>query len=181
MGPYWCGFRAVSVRYSCVGLPHRRYLLSFSQLRQFHQANGPSHSHETGLINSKACDCKVSSRDHERRSHHPKFINLYRDDNIVPVLIRKDEKEGIRMMRLFGGMIIGSMMTMVLLGGPTAANQILANARSTFHEQYAQPDPSMTMVFLVSLGLTLACIAVWRTKQQRQTATVVNKLRRFCS
>ena len=85
------------------------------------------------------------------------------------------------MMRLFVGMIIGSMMTMVLLGGPSAANQVLANAQNTIHEQYTQPDPFMTVVLLLSLGLTLASIAAWRTRQLKQTATVVKKLRRFCS
>ena len=84
-------------------------------------------------------------------------------------------------MRLFGGMIIGSMMTMVLLGGPTAADQILSQAKTTFHQQYTQPDPFMSVVLLLSLGLTLASIAAWRTKQIKQTATVVNKLRRYCS
>ena len=32
------------------------------------------------------------------------------------------------MLQIFGGMIIGSMMTMMLLGGASAADQVLANA-----------------------------------------------------
>ena len=85
------------------------------------------------------------------------------------------------MLRLFGGMIIGSMMTLILLGGPTAADQLLVHAKTSVVQQYTQPDPMVTIVLLLSLGLSLAGFAVWHMKQMKNTAMVVNKLRRFCS
>ena len=85
------------------------------------------------------------------------------------------------MLRMFGGMILGSMTTMLLLGGPTAADKILSNAKNTFHQQYTQPDPFMNFVLLLSLGFTLAILAVSRTRQTKHTERIVTKLRRHCS
>jgi len=84
------------------------------------------------------------------------------------------------MIQMFGGMIIGSMMTMVLLGGPSAAEQVLNNA-PVMMEQYAHSTPLGNGIFLLSLGLSLALWATWRTQQACQTARIIKKIRRCCS
>lgn len=83
--------------------------------------------------------------------------------------------------RMFIGMIIGSLITMSLLGGSTAADRLLSQAKITFAQQYTHPDPITTLVLLTFLGLSLAVMAASRTKLMRQNAVVVKKLRRFCT
>lgn len=84
------------------------------------------------------------------------------------------------MLRMFGGMIIGSMMTMVLLGGGSAAEQVLTNAKTMMEQQYLHPTLFGNGMFLLSLGLTLALWATWRTQQTCQTARIIKKIRRYC-
>ena len=85
------------------------------------------------------------------------------------------------MFRMFGGMIIGSMMTIVLLGGPNAEGQMFENARLMMEQQYAQPDSANSLLLILIVGFSIASLVTTRTKQTRHTAKIVNKLRRYCS
>ncbi len=83
------------------------------------------------------------------------------------------------MLRLFGGMIIGSLMTMMLLGGPAAADKVIENAQSVFATQYAQSPQTITIYLLVSLALLLISITCSNTKESKQSALAIKKLRRY--
>ena len=85
------------------------------------------------------------------------------------------------MIKIFGGMIIGSIMTMMLLGGASAADQILANSQTLYLEQINRPDTTTTLLLLVVLSIFLASLTVWPTQPVMDTKKVIKKLRRHCS
>ena len=84
------------------------------------------------------------------------------------------------MLHIFGGMIIGSIMTMMLLGGASAADQVLANAQTLYLDQINRPDTSTTLILLVILSIFLGALALWPAKPVMQTEKVIEKLRRHC-
>jgi hypothetical protein len=84
------------------------------------------------------------------------------------------------MLKIFGGMIIGSMMTMMLLGGATAADQVLANAQTLYVDQINRPDATTTLLLLVVLSIFMAALTMWPSKPAMQTEKVIKKLRRHC-
>jgi hypothetical protein len=88
---------------------------------------------------------------------------------------------GLRMLQIFGGMIIGSIMTMMLLGGASAADQILANTQTLFLDQINRPDTTTTLLLLIVLSIFLASLTAWPTKPVMDTKQVIKNLRRHCS
>ena len=84
------------------------------------------------------------------------------------------------MLQIFGGMIIGSMMTMMLLGGVSAADQVLANAQTLYIDQINRPDTTTTLLLLVIIGIFLATLTMWPAKPVLETKKVIKKLRRHC-
>ena len=84
------------------------------------------------------------------------------------------------MLKIFGGMIIGSMITMMLMGGATAADQVLANAQSLYLDQINRPDTTTTALLLVVISIFLATLTLWPTKPVMETEKVIKKLRRHC-
>ena len=85
------------------------------------------------------------------------------------------------MLKIFSGMIIGAIMTMMLLGGAPAADQILANAKTLYLDQINRPDFTTTLLLLVVLGFFLASLTAWPTKPVMDTKLVIKKLRQHCS
>jgi hypothetical protein len=69
------------------------------------------------------------------------------------------------MLKIFGGMIIGSMMTMMLLGGSSAVNR---------------PDAITTVLLLVIVSIFLGTLTMWPAKPVMETEKVIKKLRRHC-
>lgn len=84
------------------------------------------------------------------------------------------------MLKVFGGMIIGSFMTMMLLGGVTAADQILGNLQSLYLSQIQRPDSTTTLFLLVILSISLASLALWPSKSALDTNRIIKHLRRHC-
>jgi len=84
------------------------------------------------------------------------------------------------MLKIFGGMVIGSMITMMLLGGATAADQVLANAQSLYHDQINRPDATTTVLLLVVISIFLATLTLWPAKPVMEPEKVIKKLRRHC-
>ncbi len=84
------------------------------------------------------------------------------------------------MLKIFGGMIIGSMMTMVLLGGATAADQVLANAQTLYVDQINRPDATTTILLLVVISIFMGAITLWPSKPVMQTEKIIKRLRRHC-
>lgn len=85
------------------------------------------------------------------------------------------------MFKMFIGMIIGSLMTIMLLGGPPVAEQILQNAQATLEAQYTQSSSAFSVYFLAFLIMILMSIAISNMKQSKQTSLVIKKLRRYHS
>lgn len=85
------------------------------------------------------------------------------------------------MLQIFGGMIIGSILTIMLLGGASAADQILANAQTLYLDQINRPDTTTTLLLLVVLSIFLASLTTWPTQPAMDTKKVIKKLRRYCS
>ncbi len=83
------------------------------------------------------------------------------------------------MLQIFGGMIIGSMMTMMLLGGAPVAEEILANAQKLYLDQ--RPDTAITLSLLVMLSLFLALLADWPKQSTVNTKKTIQQIRRHCS
>ncbi len=83
------------------------------------------------------------------------------------------------MLRLFSGMIIGSLMTMMLLGGPAAADKVIHNAQTVLATQYEQSGSVLTVYILASLALILVSMTRSNSKEHKQTALVIKKLRRY--
>jgi len=82
------------------------------------------------------------------------------------------------MLKLFCGMIIGSLITMTLLGGAPVADQVIKNAQHVFETQSAEGNTILTLYILAFLALLLVQLARSITKQNRQTDLVIQKLRR---
>lgn len=85
------------------------------------------------------------------------------------------------MLKIFGGMIIGSLMIMMLLGGASAADQVLANVQNLYLDQINRPDTTTTLLLLVILSIFLASLTAWPTKPVMNTKQVIKNLRRHCS
>ena len=84
------------------------------------------------------------------------------------------------MFKIFGGMIIGSMMTMMLLGGASVADQVLANAQTLYVDQINRPDATTTILLLVMVSIFIGAITMWPAKPVMETAKVIKRLRRHC-
>ena len=84
------------------------------------------------------------------------------------------------MLKIFAGMVIGSMMTMILLGGATAADQVLANAQTLYVDQINRPDAITTLLLLAILSICMGALAMWPSKPVMQTEKIIKKLRRHC-
>lgn len=84
------------------------------------------------------------------------------------------------MIKMFVGMIIGSMMTMMLLGGASAAEQVLANTQTFYGDQLNRPDTATTMILLVVLSIFLGSLSLWPSKPVIETKRVIQRLRRYC-
>lgn len=84
------------------------------------------------------------------------------------------------MLKIFGGMIIGSLMTMILLGGVSAADKVLANAQTLYIEQIQRPDTITPILLLVVSSIFLAFLTLWPTKPVLDTKKITKQLRRHC-
>lgn len=84
------------------------------------------------------------------------------------------------MLKIFGGMIIGSLMTIILLGGVSAADKVLANAQTLYFEQFQRPDTITTLLLLVFSSIFLAFLSLWPIKPALDTKKITKQLRRHC-
>ena len=84
------------------------------------------------------------------------------------------------MLKMFVGMIIGSMMTMMLLGGASAAEQVLANTQTLYGDQLNQPETATTIILLVIVSICLGALSLWPAKPIIETKTAIKRLRRHC-
>jgi Na+/proline symporter len=81
---------------------------------------------------------------------------------------------------MFGGMIIGSMMTMMLLGGASAADQVLANVQTLYVDQIDRPNTTTTLLLLITVSLLMGGLMFWPSKLSMRTKAFINSLRRHC-
>ncbi|MDH5429693.1 MAG: hypothetical protein OEY57_16140 [Nitrospirota bacterium] len=84
------------------------------------------------------------------------------------------------MFKIFGGMIIGSMMTMMLLGGESVADQVLANAQTLYVDQSNRPDTTTTILLLIIISIFMGALTMWPTKPVIESKQVIKRLRRHC-
>jgi hypothetical protein len=84
------------------------------------------------------------------------------------------------MLKIFGGMIIGSIITMMLLGGTSAADLVLANVQTLYVDQINRPDATTTVLLLVVISILLGTLTIWPAKPVMETEKVIKKLRRHC-
>lgn len=83
------------------------------------------------------------------------------------------------MLKIFGGMIIGSIMTMILFGGVSAADKVLANAQILYFNQIQRPDTT-TLLLLICLSIFLASLTLWPARPVLDTKKITKQLRRHC-
>ncbi len=84
------------------------------------------------------------------------------------------------MLKMFGGMIIGSMMTMMLLGGASAADQVLANVQTLYVDQVNRPNATTTLLLLVAISILMGALTLWPSKPLMHAKTFIKSLRRHC-
>lgn len=84
------------------------------------------------------------------------------------------------MLKIFVGMIIGNITTMMLLGGASVADQVLANTQTFYVDQINRPDGTTTFLLLVLLSICMGALTMWPAKPSMQTEIIINKLRRHC-
>ena len=84
------------------------------------------------------------------------------------------------MLKIFGGMVLGSIITMMLLGGVSVANQVQANVQTLYVDQINRPDSATTLILLVLLSVVIAALRMWPTKPVMRTELVIKNLRRHC-
>ena len=64
------------------------------------------------------------------------------------------------MLKIFAGMVIGSIMTIMLLGGVSAADQVLTSVQNLYLEQLNRPDTTTTLILLVTLSILLGVLSL---------------------
>ena len=84
------------------------------------------------------------------------------------------------MLKIFLGMIIGNITTMMLLGGPSTAAQVLSNVQSLYVDQINRPDTPTTILLLGIISILLGTLSLWPTKPVLETKRVIRRLRRHC-
>ncbi len=84
------------------------------------------------------------------------------------------------MLKIFGGMIIGSLMTMMLLGGASAADKVLVNAQTLYLDQLNRPDAMTTVLLLVVISIFMGTLSMWPTRPAKETQQFIKKLHRHC-
>ena len=84
------------------------------------------------------------------------------------------------MLKIFGGMVIGSIMTIMLLGGVSAADQVLTSIQGLYLEQLNRPDTTTTLILLVTLSILLGVLSVWPHKPAIEPENIIKKLKRHC-
>ena len=85
------------------------------------------------------------------------------------------------MVKIFFGMILGSLFTMMLLGGAPVADKVLQNAQAVLGTQSSEISPALTIYLLAFLAICLFYLTNSILKQHQQTDLVIKKLRRNCS
>ncbi len=84
------------------------------------------------------------------------------------------------MLKIFIGMIIGNITTMMLLGGASVADQVLANAQTLYVDQINRPDATTTILLLVIISIFIGGLTMWPARPVLETEKVIEKLRRHC-
>ncbi|MDH5588247.1 MAG: hypothetical protein OEZ05_16645 [Nitrospirota bacterium] len=84
------------------------------------------------------------------------------------------------MFKIFGGMIIGSMMTMMLLGGASVADQVLANAQTLYVDQSNRPGATTTILLLIIISIFMGALTMWPTKPVIEPTQIIKRLHRHC-
>ncbi|HBP90592.1 MAG TPA: hypothetical protein DD706_23225, partial [Nitrospiraceae bacterium] len=100
-------------------------------------------------------------------------------EKLFPLTFVFHERSAL-MLKIFGGMIIGSLMTMMLLGGVSAADQVFSNVQALYFDQIPRPDTTTTLLLLVILSIFLASLTLWPTKPVLDTKRITKQLRRHC-
>ncbi|MCA9473129.1 MAG: hypothetical protein MRJ96_04875 [Nitrospirales bacterium] len=85
------------------------------------------------------------------------------------------------MIKIFCGMILGSLSTMMLLGGAPVAEKVLQNAQATFGTPTSQMSPALTIYLLAFLAIYIIYFANSMLRQHQQTDLIIKKLRRISS
>ena len=68
------------------------------------------------------------------------------------------------MIRLFVGMLIGSMSTIVAADGPATADRIMLNASNLMHQSVSQPD--YLLMTISGWGVMVLSLSWWKRRQQ---------------
>lgn len=84
------------------------------------------------------------------------------------------------MLRLFWGMILGAVTTMLLLGGVSAADQVIANSQAFYLNYLNKLDGTTTLTLLVSISIFMGALALWPAKPAVEPKKVIQSLRRHC-
>lgn len=73
------------------------------------------------------------------------------------------------MIRMFIGMIVGAMSTIVAADGPATADRIMSNATSLVHQSASQPD-SLVMI-LCGWGVMAMSVSMWKRRRHASVKT----------
>lgn len=84
------------------------------------------------------------------------------------------------MLKIFCGMVIGSIMTIMLLGGVSVADQVLTSVQNLYLEQLNRPDTTTTLILLVTLSILLSVLSLWPQKPAIEPKSIIKKLKRHC-
>lgn len=70
----------------------------------------------------------------------------------------------MKMLQIFGGMILGSIITLLLLGGRTAADQVVAHIQAWYLTPVSSLGTPTTLLLLGMVSLALGVLWLWPTK-----------------
>jgi len=68
------------------------------------------------------------------------------------------------MIRLFVGMIVGSLSTIMAADGPATADRIMLNAANLAHQSAGQPDSLLMMIS--GWGVVVLSYSCWKRRKQ---------------
>jgi hypothetical protein len=90
----------------------------------------------------------------------------------------------MKMLQIFGGMILGSIISLLLMGGDAAAAQILSHIQQVYLHQVSQLDNRTTLQLLgmTSIFLGILCLGIlwlWPTTPALEPKLLSRRLRRY--
>ena len=85
----------------------------------------------------------------------------------------------MKMLQIFGGMILGSIITLMLLGGEAAAAQVFPHIQQLYLNQVNHLGTTTTLLLLGMVSIFWGVLWLWPAKPALDSKHLSRRLRRY--